>query len=318
MPPCKEKVPPGFLEEDDAFCQARENSPLRSTSTILKKGDDKLAQKILPSPHDPVLKWLYIILCYLCISMVVWIMISPASWLLERSTWHQEVLLPFLRANGSFRAIPEAVVTKYQGHTLVQFTHIVPAAIWATIVPFQLHPTWRNRHRKLHRILGYIFIMMVLLIAIGIGIIVQRKLTNTYDFPNDNLPPQNKLLDVGYPPGLAVLALWFWGTAWYAVYLARRTTHRYKHHYHHHQRWIIRHVAAGIFVAVQRFFYIPLAMMVLRFTHPPPDPIPAWLQRDIFGGAGNAAALTTILLGEYAIHRLSLMTGKQTESKKIS
>lgn len=294
MPPCNVELSPALLKEGNGSSQKRKVTPLDRTAQNHNIETHK--------PHrvyDPVLKWLYLVLCYLCISMVFWILVSPASWLISRSAWHREVLIPFIRLKGGFRVIPEAVITKYQGHTLVHFTHIVPAAMWAAIVPWQLHPSWRHRHRKLHRILGYIFVMMVLPIAAGIGIIAQRKLTNAYDFPNDDLPPQNKLLDVGYPPALAVLACWFAGTAFYAAYLAR--TKRYQRH----QYWMIRHVATGIFVAVQRFLFIPVAIAVLRFTHPPPDPLPAWLQRDIFGGTGNCAVVTAILLGEYAVYRMA-------------
>ena len=298
-------MPPCIKEERNGPSQKSEAIPLDSTSTTqhhnttTNKADN----------YDPVLKWLYIALCYLCFNMVSWIMVTPASWLISRSTWHREVLIPWIRQNGGFRVVPEAVITKYQGHTLVQFTHIVPAAIWAAIVPFQLHPTWRHRHRKLHRILGYVFVITALPIAAGIGFIVQRKLTNTYDFPDDNLPPQNKLLDVGNPPGLALLALWFAGTALYAAHLAR--TKRYQEH----KYWIIRHVAGGSFVALQRFLFIPLAIAVLRFTHPPPDPVPAWLQRDVFGGTGTSATLTTMILGEYAIYRMS--SAAKRDGKKV-
>lgn len=105
---------------------------------------------------DPMLKWLFIVLAYLCVNMVVWIMVSPASWLIERSSFHREVILPFLRENGNFRVVPEVIVTKYKGHSLVQFTHMVPGALWAGMIPFQVHPTWRKNHRKAHRVMGYL------------------------------------------------------------------------------------------------------------------------------------------------------------------
>ena len=282
-----------------------------SSSAVALKDDSMNETKSLPKKRisnkhnaddDPVLKWMYIVLCYLCISMVGWILVAPASWLIPRSTWHRDVLLPLLERMGGFRVVPVVIITKFQEHTLVHFTHILPAAIWAGIIPFQLHPTWRHQHRQLHRILGYVFVATALSIATGIGIIVQRKLTYDHSFPD--LPPQNPLTHAGSPPALAGLAFWFAGTALYAAHLARTKQ------YAQHKVWIVRHVATGIFVAIQRFICIPLGVAIVSLTHPPPDPVPSWLQRDVFGGAGTAAALTSILLGEYAIHRIKSKTSR--------
>jgi len=271
------------------------SAPLSSKGDLQEKTTPRKASTHYSKP-DPVLQWMYVGLCYLCFCMCVWILVAPASWLISRSRWHQEVMLPFMRRMDSFRVTPEHVITKYQVHGIVHFTHIAPAAIWSAIAPFQLHPNWRDRHRTLHRLLGYLFLATALPIACGVLIIVDRKLTFGHSFPE--LPPQNLWTDSGYPPFLTLLACWFAGTVLYAIYLARHKR------YMQHRIWMIRHIAGGIFVAVQRFVYIPLCILVLTMTHPPPKPISPWLQREIFGGTAVAAGLTAILLGEWAVYRI--------------
>ena len=127
----------------------------QQTSSSNSHNDTK-ERRTAETSSDPVLKWMYVVTTYLCVGMVVQILVAPASWLLERSSWHQEVMMPFLRKKLFFRLVPEVILSKYQGHTLVQFTHVVPGAFWAGIIPFQLHSTWRKSHRKAHRFMGYL------------------------------------------------------------------------------------------------------------------------------------------------------------------
>jgi len=256
--------------------------------------------------HDPILKLMYIVTCYLCINMFSWIMFAPASWLIGRSSFHREVVLPFLASIGGFRVVPEEIVTKYQGHSLIHFTHIVPGAIWAAVIPFQLHQKWRMKHRKLHRIFGYLFLAASLLMAVGIFVIVQRELTFDHFFPD--LPPSKVLILPN--PLLLSLALWFAGTAIHSVRMARAG--RYKSH----QKWVVRHVASGLWVAGQRFLAIPFCTSVTRLTHPAPDEFPRWLQRAIFAGTGIAAILSFLSLGELAVGRISNRTNFPTVSCK--
>lgn len=93
------------------------------------------------SKHDPILAVLHVVTTWLCISMVFWILILPASWMIDKSKFHRVTLRPFLEKLGSFRLLPSVLITKYQYHPAVHFTRLLPGAVWASIIPFQLHPT---------------------------------------------------------------------------------------------------------------------------------------------------------------------------------
>lgn len=75
--------------------------------------------------------------------------------------------------------------------------------------------------------------------------------------------------------------------------------------YRLHQKWMIRHVASGIWVAAQRFIVIPICIFVLNFTHPSPDDISPILQREVFGGSAMAAMIVCVCIAEYVIRRSS-------------
>lgn len=209
------------------------------------------------SPHSPtsrddddddqVLKGMYWVTCYLCASMFSWIMVTPASWLIGYSALHRDILLPLLVDMGVFFLVPTSIVTKYSDQPLIHLTHILPGALWVAIIPFQLHPTWRNSHRKLHRLLGYVFVAASLLIATGVFIILDRDLTYHHFF--DQLPPVED--DRGENLFLSALTLWFAGTGLQAVRMARARD------FDRHQKWMLRHVAAGLWVAAQRMLIIP-------------------------------------------------------------
>ena len=257
--------------------------------------------------YDPVLRRLYIATTYFCFSMVGWIMLLPASWLIGRSRLHREVILPYLeKQTPFFLVVPSSIVSKYQGHSLVHFTHLVPSAIWAAIIPFQLHPTWRQNNRKLHRILGYFFLATTFLVAIGVIVILHRKLTYEHFFP-DLEPNLGHAMQKYF---MAAMAIWFVATAIQSVRMARAKKIR------EHQKWMYRHVASGIWIAVQRLVFIPLAIAYVKLILGPSEKPSQWIQREIFAGSAELSYVICIYLGEYAHKRVSQQPVPQRKEKE--
>jgi hypothetical protein len=216
--------------------------------------------------------------------MVFWILILPGSWLMGRSKLHDDILLDAFGVHG---VAPHEIVTKYQGHTLVQLTHILPAALWAGVIPFQLHPTFRRNNPKIHRRLGYMFLICALSMSLGVPIILKRGLSFEHFFAD--LPP----LPFSSHPFMVLLAMYFAWTALYSIQQARNRK------FANHQKWMIRHIASGMWVAVQRF----LIATVYSIIYSPP--VSRSTQRDLFGQAGVLGMVISFVLGEYTVYLLS-------------
>jgi hypothetical protein len=223
--------------------------------------------------------------------MVVWILFAPGSWLIGRSKLHDDYLTHLGDSNS---VVPPETLTKYAGHTAVHLTHTLPGALWAGLIPFQLHPTFRSRWPRLHRLFGYTFFASAFLMSGGIVIIFKRDLFFEKFFPD--LPPPKYSSEL-YLFGLAV---YFASTAIYALKcaIARR--------FASHQRWVIRHVSSGMWVILQRFFLMTIYQAIYR------PPVPREVQRRVFAEAAIIANVFSIFMGEYALYLLD-----QQKAKKI-
>jgi hypothetical protein len=184
------------------------------------------------------------------------------------------------------------IAMKYKGHSLVQFTHNFPGVIWAAAIPFQLHPTLRKKYRKLHRIIGYLFLFTCIIMMVGVVVILQRGLLYEHSF--SDLPP----LKSSSAPGIIAVGVWFSITAITAAVQARSKN------FASHQRFVIRHVASGIWVALQRAMLISVS--ALKFG----SPFTRLQQRAFFGNAASLSILICLVCGEVTIHLL------ETEQKK--
>lgn len=295
MPPCKK----ASAEDDGVKIK-------QSTSAHPFKEDDSVSPS--QPEYDPIMKGVHIATACLSFSMVVWIMFVPASWLIGRSWFHREVVLPYLeRQNFFFVAAATSTITKFQDHSLVHFTHLIPSAIWSGIVPFQLHPTWRNQNRKLHRVLGYLFFASCFPVTAGVFIILHRKLTYEHFFPD--LEPNPLLVYQDY--FLGSIAIWFLITAIQAVRMARAKKIL------DHKKWMYRHVASGIWIAVQRIILYPIVIVYFKLTLGPNEKAGRWAQRETFSVTGTLAYWLTILLGEYVHRRASMLRKQKQQEKKI-
>jgi hypothetical protein len=274
----------GYNGDHDAWCTNNVNSNVRSTKNT---NDFSIGIHDLEDP-GLILKILYQIVAALCLFMVVWTLLIPGSWMFGRSRIHDVVAGGYLVYLGKRGLVPPEFFTKYRGHTAIHLTHLLPSAAWSALIPLQLHTSVRRQHPRLHRHLGYLFFSSSILVAVGLCIILQRGLLFEWSFTD--LPPPR----ISFQPLVMMDLIYFTGTALYALQLA------VSRQFTLHRNWVIRHVASGLFIALQRLL---IAILFGPF-HPPP--VSRSSQRTIFGQAGFLAFLISVLCGEYAIHLLNL------------
>lgn len=100
------------------------------------------------------LKVLYCLTTALCAFMIFWVLIFPATMLVGNLVGHIQ-FLEEMWGPESMKPTPLKLVTKYDGHLLVQLTHQLPSLLWSAAIPIQLHPAVRSVYPKLHRATGY-------------------------------------------------------------------------------------------------------------------------------------------------------------------
>jgi hypothetical protein len=243
-----------------------------------------------------MLKLLYIVASALSLMMVFWILIAPSSWLVGRSKLHDDILFSFMDPDGP---TPPHVLNKYAGHTAVHLTHILPGAIWASLVPIQLHPTLRKTRPRFHRISGYVFILTSLVMGAGVFIILKRDLLfeNYFDVDEPDILPTK--------PFLGLLAVYFMGTALAALKSARDRK------FTAHRKWIIRHIASGIWVALQRVLLGTVFQVIYSAR-----PVSPESQKGAFKSAGLIATLVCLGVGEYTVYLLEQSQTKPFRAKE--
>ncbi|CBJ26363.1 conserved unknown protein [Ectocarpus siliculosus] len=110
--------------------------------------------------------------------------------------------------------------------------HILPAGLWSVIAPLQLSPSFRAKHRTAHRRLGRLFIFMSVSISLGLVPLVLSGAPTTPNWSNG----RESLVFAGY----------FLVTGLLAVHHARNKR------FADHRVWMLRHVAMGYSVHMQR------------------------------------------------------------------
>lgn len=228
--------------------------------------------------HHPHAVNIYIITTILCIFMTIWILILPSSALQDYPEFfpYLDRMRREIMIDNQHDFLPRNLVDKFRGHKAVHFTHILPAAIWSVLIPFQFHAKFRRKYRQLHVMFGYIFLLSCVLMSAGVVLILKRNLLfenfvdrgdGDGDGGNEITTKQQEKLDRGRRAGvsstvifLCFLSLWFIYTAAVAFYCAT------KKRFHLHQKWLIRHVASGIWVAIQRaligFVFAPIIIFL--------------------------------------------------------
>jgi hypothetical protein len=163
--------------------------------------------------------------------------------------------------------VPTETITKYLNRTSIVFLHQLPAGIWSLLVPIQLLGGYRNSSsnssgvpRRVHRYLGYIFFAMVPLITLGLAMILGQGLTFEGDYSREtiysastNASPLLLLAVKLLNTLLAILGIYFLATGLTAMWFIVRQQQR---NIRKHKIWIYRHVAAGLWVALQRVYLL--------------------------------------------------------------
>lgn len=257
------------------------------------------------STNSQLLKWVYIMTCGLCIFMIIWILVLPSSAFQDSNIFQQNSQFLHSAAKEMQKNrnnfLPRDLLTKYKGHTAVHLTHTLPGALWMSLIPFQLHPGIRKSHRTLHRITGYIFFLSTILITIGIFIIIQRDLV--FEHYLDDKDANTK-----YITRLGILQiLWFSWSAGSALLQAK------KKRFYCHQKWIIRHIAAGIWVAIQRVLIAVSSPIISSFDIFIDNS--QLVQRHYFEKIGFSALVISFVIGEICIVKIDEI--KTIEKKKV-
>jgi Predicted membrane protein (DUF2306) len=228
---------------------------------------------------------LYAATTALCIFMLFWILVLPSSALHGFSSILDEKRYQIeLFANH----IPPNLFSKFRGHHTVHFTHTFPSAIWSAIIPFQLHPGFRKRNRRLHRLLGYVFSISSFLMMIGLVIILQRKLLFVHFL--SGIPiievSLNEILQL-------VLGAWF---SWTCIKAIREARLR---NLVAHRNWILRHIGSGIWIALMRILL--LLVKPIFSTSAFDGPMSPSIKSKLFSTTGTLAIMSTISLSEISI-----------------
>lgn len=159
--------------------------------------------------------------------------------------------------------VPPTVVLKHHAYPAILCSHHLGALLWSATVPLQLS-LGLNRPRALrrHRLLGRVALLGTALLAVGTMLIIARGLHARHDF-EAAFPGAVPAMDMRMfrwvdEYALPAALVWFVVTGFQAGAAARRRALQ------RHRAWAMRHVASGIFVAVQRML-IPLLSVGLRF-----------------------------------------------------
>ncbi|CAB1096874.1 unnamed protein product [Ectocarpus sp. CCAP 1310/34] len=141
----------------------------------------------------------------------------------------------FYRSTPLFDAEGKPSFLAYARTPAGRFMHILPAGLWSVIAPLQLNPSFRAKHRAAHRRLGRLFIFMSVSISLGLVPLV-LGVAPTTTATGDSRGGRGALLFAGY----------FLVTGLLAVHHARNKR------FADHRVWMLRHVAMGYSVHMQR------------------------------------------------------------------
>ncbi len=137
---------------------------------------------------------------------------------------------------------PADVFSKYAGHPLIRFTHILPSGVWSLCGALQLSPRARASYPHLHRLSGRLMLISAVLVAVGYIALEAAGLATGQEEGESTA-------------SMRVLMVWFVVTGWMAWVKARGR--RYKEH----RAWALRHIASGAWPIVQRVIVICLSVV---------------------------------------------------------
>eukprot|EP00931_Biecheleriopsis_adriatica_P118664 TRINITY_DN94010_c0_g1_i1.p1 TRINITY_DN94010_c0_g1~~TRINITY_DN94010_c0_g1_i1.p1 ORF type:complete len:354 (+),score=52.74 TRINITY_DN94010_c0_g1_i1:52-1113(+) len=204
---------------------------------------------------------LYAAIVASAVFMFLWVFFLPGSaWIgsdVERDAWVKQTYEQYFE----FFA-PSSIILKYKSlGPLVELTHALPGAVWALLAPLQLSPPVREvQGGLLHRALGRLMLLAAGVLMCGYALIDANSLyADVSDFAGhgggiaDSLDAFNSQSLAGaLPPfnlgGVRFLAAWFVFTG----VMTFSTVQSNKPDFSSHRHWALRHIAVGLWVAMQR------------------------------------------------------------------
>lgn len=168
---------------------------------------------------------------------------------------------------------PSSVLLKYnQLGPNIELTHALPGAVWALLAPFQLNSEVRNvQGGFLHRTFGRLMLLCAGVLMCGYALIDANNLyADVVDFAGygghvaDSLDEFNaRSLAGALPPfnlgGVRFLAAWFVITG--VMTFSTASQFQKPQHIREHRCWALRHIAAGLWVAMQRPLFAAVRVM---------------------------------------------------------
>ena len=192
--------------------------------------------------------------------------------------------------------VPFDVTLKHFRYPGILSTHHLGAFLWlsAGLAQFGLSRAGPAERRR-HRLVGYIFLLSAILIAVGFIQIVWHNLFAAYDyhalFPHEvSLPSRAEyLMTVGIHSSLQLWFLFTAGKAWAAA--GRRR-------FEEHRTWIVRHMASGGWVVVMRVIISLSQGVIYTAMRLGWAPVGGALKHDLFGISAGLGVLVSFATAE--------------------
>jgi hypothetical protein len=238
--------------------------------------------------------------------MVTWILTFPATAFVNRENPGLRDKIRVELEATSYHT-PPGLLTKYEGQTLVAYTHIFPALFWSVAIPIQFHPSIRNNYRTFHKYLGRAFIYNSFLLMAGFAVILYKGLSyeNYLEGCEPITIPGTDLSIVD--AGLIGIAGMFLYTATMGVNSAREKDFK------NHKFWMIRHCGWGLWVIIQRvlgFFAAPIYEGLYGQVT-----APGYLQGRLFLTIGLLGVILSVGVSEYTVSLLK--RGDRAKAKAV-
>uniref|UniRef100_A0A7S3PVE7 Uncharacterized protein n=1 Tax=Chaetoceros debilis TaxID=122233 RepID=A0A7S3PVE7_9STRA len=251
------------------------------------------------------LRIIYAFTAFLSLFMLMWILVLPATVFLDTekkdTIWnriHQKAGFNILNSSPF---MPPRILSKYDRQTLVQFTHQIPGAVWVACIPLQFHPSIRRTYLNFHRYVGRLFVTSSFVCMMGAVVIHMKKLST------ENFLEGVEIIMLPLPfLNISVISFWECMTgAWFIYTVSESISYVRRKEIQNHQIWIVRHVASGLWVAVQRLLMGPSAFATNKIAALIGANVTAgYKHRIIFYAPMLIGQCVTFGVGEYAVHLL--------------
>lgn len=196
-----------------------------------------------------------------------------------------------------------SLFTSFSAHPSVRYSHNLAALPWSVIAPMQFSTRLRKAFPALHRWLGRAFLGTSVSLMVGYLIIEIRGLAYNH---SSKVPVIKKLGSFTQLPALIFIIS---GIKAYLSIAVDRDIES-------HRRWIIRHVASGLWVSLMRIALPPLALFMQKLGV-------RKLLGDVEGGmvtflvAGIGSTAATVGSAEMYFHSIDREKELQAEKRAL-